>query len=235
MILSRTWRLVHRPLQWGAAVAVLLGSTLAYAEQAVIIPLPAHDVASSPNIHSASAVFAGGCFWGVQGVFQHVKGVTQAVSGYAGGQAQTAHYEEVGSGETGHAESVQVTYDPAQVSYGQLLQIYFSVVHDPTELNRQGPDSGTQYRSTIFVANSDQRQVAEGYIGQLNTAKAWSKPLATTVEDLKGFYPAEGYHQDYLTQHPYSPYIMINDQPKVANLETVFKDRYRDKPVLVNP
>jgi peptide-methionine (S)-S-oxide reductase len=235
MNLAPTWRRLRKPLQWSALATALLGASIAHAEQAVVIPAPLQDETPGKTVHSETAVFAGGCFWGVQGVFQHVNGVTQAVSGYAGGQAQTAHYEEVGSGETGHAESVQVTYDPTQITYGQLLQIYFSVVHDPTELNRQGPDSGTQYRSAIFVSDAGQRQIAQAYITQLNGAKAWSKPLATTVEDLKGFYAAEGYHQDYLTQHPYSPYIMINDQPKVAALEATFKDRYRDKPVLVNP
>lgn len=235
MTLAITWRHLRKPLQWGVLAGALLGASVVQAEQAVIIPAPLQDETPDKSAHSATAVFAGGCFWGVQGVFQHVTGVTQAVSGYAGGQPQTAHYEEVGSGETGHAESVQVTYDPTQITYGQLLQIYFSVVHDPTELNRQGPDSGTQYRSTVFVADPGQRQIAQAYITQLDSAKAWPKTLATTVEDLKGFYPAEGYHQDYLTLHPYSPYIMINDQPKVASLEATFKDRYREKPVLVNP
>ncbi|WPP02342.1 peptide-methionine (S)-S-oxide reductase MsrA [Pseudomonas sp. HR96] len=202
------------------------------AGEVFVIPAPAVDETATGS-HSETAVFAGGCFWGVQGVYQHVKGVTQAVSGYTGGQAQTAHYEQVSDGDTGHAESVQVTFDPTQVSYGQLLQIYFSVVHDPTELNRQGPDSGTQYRSTVFAQTPEQHKVAQAYIAQLDGAGVWSAKLATTIEDHKTFYPAEGYHQNYLTLHPESPYIAINDQPKVANLAKVFADRYKAEPVLV--
>lgn len=219
----------------GTLIAMALAASTSYAQAAgevFVIPPPAVDEPASDH-HSETAVFAGGCFWGVQGVYQHVKGVTQAVSGYAGGQAQTAHYDQVGEGDTGHAESVQVTFDPAQVSYGQLLQIYFSVVHDPTELNRQGPDSGTQYRSTVFAQTPEQHRVAQAYIAQLDASGVWSRKLATTVEDDKPFYAAEGYHQDYLTLHPYSPYIAINDQPKVANLAKVFADRYQAKPVLV--
>jgi len=178
-------------------------------------------------------VFAGGCFWGVQGVFEHVQGVTKAVSGYTGGAASTAQYETVSGGETGHAESVQITFDPAKVSYGKLLQIYFSVAHNPTELNRQGPDRGTQYRSTIFPANAEQARVARGYIEQLNRANTFGKPLATTIEPMKAFYPAEGYHQDYLTLHPTQPYIAINDLPKVENLKRLFPANYRATPVLV--
>jgi len=216
------------------ASAVLSTAACAMAsESAVVIDPPKVDE-SAKVVHSEKAVFAGGCFWGVQGVFEHVKGVTQALSGYAGGIASTAHYEEVGTGDTGHAESVQVTYDPTQISYGQLLQIYFSVAHDPTELDRQGPDSGSQYRSTIFTGNAEQRQVAQAYIAQLDATHAFGKPLATTVENLNGFFPAEAYHQDYLVQNPYSPYIMANDQPKVANLAKLFANRYRDDPVLVS-
>lgn len=169
----------------------------------------------------------------MQGVFQHVNGVTSAVSGYAGGGAGTAAYDMVGSGSTGHAESVQITFDPRKVSYGRLLQIYFSVVHDPTELNRQGPDWGTQYRSTIFAANAEQVRVAKAYIAQLGKAKTFAKPLATTIELGKPFYPAEAYHQDFLTLHPNYPYIVINDLPKVANLKKLFPDHYRTDPVLV--
>ncbi len=202
-------------------------------EPPAVVPPPKVDE-SSKVVHSETAVLAGGCFWGVQGVFEHVKGVTRAVSGYAGGLARTAHYDEVSDGDTGHAESVQVTYDPTQISYGQLLQIYFSVAHDPTELNRQGPDSGTQYRSTIFAATPEQQQVAQAYIAQLNGANVFGKPLATTVENLNGFYPAEAYHQDYLVQNPHSFYIMVNDQPKIANLAKLFADRYRENPVLVS-
>jgi peptide-methionine (S)-S-oxide reductase len=218
----------------GVTAAALLSGSAVAADQAFIIDPPKLDESASAS-HSETAVFAGGCFWGVQGVFEHVKGVTKALSGYAGGNAQTAHYEEVGSGDTGHAESVQVTFDPTQISYGHLLQIYFSVAHDPTQLNRQGPDSGTQYRSTVFAVSPEQRKVAQAYITQLNGSGVYSQPLATTVEDLRGFYAAEGYHQDYLVHNPHSLYIVINDQPKIANLAKVFADRYRAEPVLVNP
>ncbi|MCY1338443.1 Peptide methionine sulfoxide reductase MsrA [compost metagenome] len=203
-------------------------------EGAFIIPPTASDEPATDR-HSATAVLAGGCFWGVQGVFQHVQGVTQALSGYAGGDADSASYERVSAGNTRHAEAVRITYDPTQISYGQLLQIYFSVAHDPTQLNRQGPDSGRQYRSTIFAANAQQRRIAEAYIAQLNQTGVYDKPLATTLEDLTTFYPAEAYHQDYLTLNPHSPYIVINDQPKIANLAKLFAERYRDTPVLVNP
>jgi peptide-methionine (S)-S-oxide reductase len=219
----------------GATVAVaLLGGHVpaAAAEDAVAIPPPALDEPAS-NADTETAVFAGGCFWGVQGVFQHVRGVKQAVSGYAGGQAATAHYEQVSGGDTGHAESVAVTYDPRQVSYGKLLQVYFSVAHDPTQLNRQGPDTGTQYRSTLFVANNMQREVAQAYIAQLGKAGVYGKPIVTTLEDLKGFYPAEAYHQNFLAKNPHYPYIVFNDLPKIANLEKLFPDMYRDQPVLV--
>ncbi|HTJ99588.1 MAG TPA: peptide-methionine (S)-S-oxide reductase MsrA [Bordetella sp.] len=219
----------------GTAVAVALfggHAPAAAAEDAVAIPAPALDEPAA-TATTETAVFAGGCFWGVQGVFQHVRGVTQAVSGYAGGKAATAHYDEVSDGDTGHAESVQVTYDPRQVSYGKLLQVYFSVAHDPTQLNRQGPDSGTQYRSTIFVADAMQRQVAQAYIAQLGKAGVYGKPIVTTLEDLKGFYPAEAYHQNFLVNNPRYPYIVYNDLPKVANLKQMFADIYRDQPVLV--
>jgi len=179
------------------------------------------------------AVLAGGCFWGVQAVYQHVNGVSNALSGYAGGAQNTARYEAVGSGRTGHAEAVEITYDPTKVSYGQLLQIYFSVAHDPTELNRQGPDTGTQYRSTIFPTTPEQHKVAEAYIAQLNASGVYPKALATTIEDGKPFYPAEGYHQNYLVNNPYQPYIVINDKPKVENLARTFPQTYRADPVLV--
>jgi len=217
-----------------AAVAFFAAGPSHAAERAYAIAPPAIDEPAT-TARSETAVFAGGCFWGVQGVFQHVKGVTQALSGYAGGKADTARYEQVGMGGTGHAESVQVTYDPSQVTYGQLLQIYFSVAHDPTQLNRQGPDTGTQYRSTVFAANGEQRRIAQAYIAQLDKSGAYPKPLATTVEDLKGFYPAESYHQDYLARHPDSLYIVFNDLPKIENLSRMFGERYRDRPVLVNP
>jgi peptide-methionine (S)-S-oxide reductase len=201
------------------------------AEDAVVIPPPVSDVA--PADGQKTFVLAGGCFWGVQGVYQHTRGVTRAVSGYAGGKAETAQYEIVGSGRTGHAEAVQITYDPKQVTLGKLLQIYFSVAHDPTQLNRQGPDSGTQYRSTVFTSDPAERRLVEAYIAQLNAAKVYRTKIATTLEPLKGFYPAEEYHQDYLTLHPGQPYIVINDLPKIENLRKIFADNYRDKPVLV--
>jgi peptide-methionine (S)-S-oxide reductase len=204
------------------------------AEDAKVLPAPVIDeAAGNAPAETETAVFAGGCFWGVQGVFQHVNGVTKAVSGYAGGEAATAHYEMVGTGATGHAESVQVTFDPHKVSYGQLLQIYFSVAHDPTELNFQGPDMGTQYRSTVFPTNTEQSMVAEAYIQQLQAAHVFTNDIVTTIEEGKTFYPAEDYHQDYLTLHPGQPYIAINDLPKVRNLETLYPDRYRKEPVLV--
>jgi peptide-methionine (S)-S-oxide reductase len=215
-------------------VAGVIGQVSAFSfggEDAVLIPPPTLDEVT--QAHSETAVFAGGCFWGVQGVFQHVKGVQKAVSGYAGGAANTAEYERVSEGDTGHAESVQVTFDPTQVSYGSLLQIYFSVAHNPTELNRQGPDSGTQYRSALFPVNADQQKVAQAYIAQLDAAHAYSKPIVTKLESYNGFYPAEDYHQDFLTEHPSYPYIVINDMPKVANLKQVFAQRYQEKPVLV--
>ncbi|MCD0502406.1 peptide-methionine (S)-S-oxide reductase MsrA, partial [Bordetella petrii] len=184
---------------------------------------------------SATAVLAGGCFWGVQAVFQHVEGVTQAVSGYAGGAASTADYETVSVGRSGHAEAVKITYDPARVSYGKLLQIYFSVAHDPTQRNRQGPDVGPQYRSAIFPADEGQHRVAQAYIAQLDGTGAYPRPLATTVEDGAAFYAAEAYHQDYLVRHPDSLYIVVNDQPKVENLAKAYATVYRQDPVLVNP
>ncbi|RTZ45501.1 peptide-methionine (S)-S-oxide reductase [Candidimonas sp. SYP-B2681] len=217
-----------------AVAALFYGVRPAHAaERPFIIAPPAMDEPASPS-HQETAVFAGGCFWGVQGVFQHVKGVSQALSGYAGGKADTAHYDAVSVGDTGHAEAVQVTYDPSQITYGQLLQIYFSVAHDPTQKNRQGPDTGAQYRSTIFATNSQQHKIAQAYIAQLGKSGVYSKPIVTTIEDQKNFYPAEAYHQDYLVQHPDSLYIVFNDMPKIANLAKEFGERYRDKPVLVN-
>jgi peptide-methionine (S)-S-oxide reductase len=211
--------------------AAYLGRPATAAEDAVTIPPPKLDKVTGEG--TQTAVLAGGCFWGVQGVFQHTRGVISAVSGYAGGVKETAEYERVGTGRTGHAESVQIKFDPTQISYGKLLQIYFSVVHDPTQLNRQGPDSGPQYRSTIFAMTDEQKQVAEAYIAQLNGAKVFPRPIVTTIEMGKTFFPAEDYHQDYLTLHPYQPYIAYNDIPKVENLKRTFADVYRDKPVLV--
>jgi peptide-methionine (S)-S-oxide reductase len=201
------------------------------AEDAVVIPPPAADVPSADGLQTA--VVAGGCFWGVQGVFQHTAGVSSAVSGYAGGSKSTATYEQVSTGSTGHAESVQIKYDPKKISYGKILQIFFSVVHDPTQLNRQGPDSGTQYRSAIFTTSDEQKKVAEAYIAQLNAAKVYSKPIVTKVGTLEGFFPAEAYHQDYLTLHPSQPYIAYNDLPKVENLKKIFAENYIEKPTLV--
>jgi len=201
-------------------------------EDAVVIPAPAMDAQPSDAVQTA--VLSGGCFWGVQGVFQHTAGVVSAVSGYAGGNKATAQYEIVSTGTTGHAESVQVKYDPKKISYGKLLQIFFSVAHNPTELNRQGPDSGTQYRSAIFTTSDEQKKVADAYIAQLNAAKVFGKPIVTKVGPLQGFYAAEGYHQDYLTLHPSQPYIAYNDIPKVENLKKIFADNYIEKPTLVS-
>jgi peptide-methionine (S)-S-oxide reductase len=201
-------------------------------ERGRTIPAPAVDEPVGAA-KSEVAVFAGGCFWGVQGVYQHVTGVTNAVSGYTGGAKNTAEYETVGTGETGHAESVQVTFDPHVVTYGQLLQIFFSVVHDPTQLNRQGPDTGTQYRSAIFPMSAEQASVARGYIAQLGQTHIFGRPIVTTIEPGKTFYAAEGYHQDYLTHNPSNPYIAINDLPKLDDLRKFFPSVFRAKPVLV--
>jgi peptide-methionine (S)-S-oxide reductase len=202
------------------------------AEEAVIVPPPMVDAQGASGIQTA--VLAGGCFWGVQGVFQHTAGVVNAVSGYTGGNKMTANYSTVSTGTTGHAESVEIKYDPKKISYGKILQIFFSVVHDPTLLNRQGPDSGTQYRSAIFTTNDEQKKVAEAYIAQLNTAKVYSKPIVTKVSALEGFFAAEAYHQDYLTLHPNQPYIAYNDLPKVENLKKIFAENYIEKPTLVS-
>jgi peptide-methionine (S)-S-oxide reductase len=218
-------------------LAALLVSPFAFvahaAEPAVVIPAPAADESASANGNLENVVLAGGCFWGVQGVYEHTKGVTQAVSGYSGGSQETAHYQMVGTERTGHAESVSVTYDPKQISLGKILQIYFSVAHNPTELNYQGPDSGPSYRSAIFVANDDQKRIAQAYIAQLQGAHVFNAPIVTTLEPLKGFYPAEDYHQDFLVLHPTYPYIVVNDAPKVDNLKRLFVDYYRDVPVTV--
>ena len=212
-----------------AVTAFAVAPSLA-AEDAVIIPPP---TASAPEAGIKTAVLAGGCFWGVQGVFQHTAGIVSAVSGYSGGSKANADYEKVSTGTTGHAESVEIKYDPQKISYGKILQIFFSVVHDPTQLNRQGPDSGTQYRSAIFTTSDEQKQVADAYIAQLNAAKVYKKPIVTKVGALEAFYPAEGYHQDYLTLHPTQPYIAYNDIPKVENLKKIFVENYIEKPTLV--
>jgi peptide-methionine (S)-S-oxide reductase len=201
------------------------------AESATKIPPPSQDEKVTAS-HNETAVFAGGCFWGVQGVFEHVRGVKQVASGYSGGAASTAQYETVEGGDTGHAESVQITYDPTQITYGRLLQIFFSVAHNPTELNYQGPDQGTQYRSAVFPVNAEQRSIATAYIAQLDKAHVFASPVVTRVEDFKGFYPAEAYHQNFLALHPGYPYIAINDLPKVTDLKQMFPDLYRNDPVL---
>lgn len=189
---------------------------------------PSFDAQVTGGAAEDTAVFAGGCFWGVEAVYDHVKGVKRAISGYAGGDVSSPSYEQVSTGDTGHAESVEVIYDPSQVSYGKLLQIFFSVAHDPTQLNRQGPDHGTQYRSAIFYNNAQQQQVAESYIKQLTAAKTFSRPIVTRVAKLGAFFQAEEYHQNYLAQHPDQPYIVINDQPKIAALKKQFADIYRN-------
>ncbi len=219
------------------ACAIALGATLSIsavakaAEPAVSIPPPSLDEKAVSG--SETAVFAGGCFWGVQGVFQHVKGVRKAVSGYAGGNSSTASYEAVSNGDTGHAESVEVTYDPSQVSYGKLLQIFFSVGHNPTQLNYQGPDHGTQYRSALFVATPEQRKIAETYIAELGKSRVFPAEIVTEITPLKGFYAAEAYHQDFLTRNPTYPYIVYNDMPKIESLRKLFPQSFRANPVLV--
>ena len=214
------------------AVAAFAMAAPAPAQEGIAIPAPALDEAGGTG--TETAYLAGGCFWGVQGVFQHVDGVKNAVSGYAGGDQSTAHYRVVGSGSTGHAETVAVSFDPSEISYGRILQIYFSVAHDPTQVNRQGPDSGTQYRSTIFPANPEQAKVAKAYIAQLDKAGVYRKPIATTIEPGRAFYPAEDYHQDYLTLNPTAPYIVYNDMPKLGHLAKLFPDEWRADPVLVS-
>lgn len=201
------------------------------AERMVKAPPPLQDEAGPGT--SETIILAGGCFWGVQGVFQHMKGVTRAESGYAGGSAETARYERVGGGDTGHAESVAVTFDPRVVSLGTILQVYFSVAHDPTQLNRQGPDVGSQYRSAIFVSDAKQAEIAKAYIAQLDAANIYGDQIVTTVGSAPGFYPAEAYHQDYATLHPDNRYIAYNDLPKIAGLKELFPDLYRDEPVLI--
>lgn len=218
-----------------AALVALFGIaaiTANAAEPVVVIPPPAFDPPPA-NSGPQTIVLAGGCFWGVQGVYEHTKGVIQAVSGYSGGTKETAHYEMVGTERTGHAESVQITYDPQQISYGKILQIFFSVAHNPTELNYQGPDTGPSYRSAIFYANDEQKRVAEAYIAQLDKAHVFGAAIVTRLESFTGFYPAENYHQDFLVLHPDYPYIVFNDLPKVENLKRLFPDYYRDTPVTV--
>ncbi len=212
-------------------VATMVACSAATAS-ATAIPDPALDAPLASSTSSKGhqiAVLAGGCFWGVEAVFEHVKGVSDVRSGYSGGSPATAQYEKVGTGKTGHAESVRITYDPSQISYGQLLKVFFAVAHDPTELNRQGPDTGTQYRSAIFYSNEEQKRIAQAYIEQLNRAKVFARPIVTQVTVLKSFHEAEAYHQDYLVHHPDEPYIVINDLPKVENLRKQLPGLYRAK------
>jgi peptide-methionine (S)-S-oxide reductase len=231
MNLSRIAKVAAVGMLSVAAAFGLWQSTVGAQEAPVIIPPPAVDF--QPPGNEAKAIFAGGCFWGVQGVFQHVKGVKNAVSGYAGGDAETAVYEIVGTGQTGHAEAVEITYDPSVITYGQLLQIFFSVATNPTQLNYQGPDHGTHYRNAIFYQSADEKQMAEAYIAQLDAAGLYPAPIVTTLEPFEAFYPAEQYHQDFLTLNPTWPYIVIHDLPKVAALEELFPKVWQEEPVLV--
>ncbi len=212
--------------------AALVATTACNAKASPAVgPVPAaeHDASRPSAPGRQTAVISGGCFWGIQAVFQHVKGVISATSGYSGGSAKTAEYETVSTGETGHAESVQIVYDPSQITYGELLRVFFSVAHDPTQLNRQGPDEGTQYRSAIFYSNDEQKHIAEAYIAQLDKAKVFPRPIVTQVVALQAFYPAEAYHQNYATLHPNQPYIMFNDAPKVEHLKQEFPELYAGK------
>jgi peptide-methionine (S)-S-oxide reductase len=227
---------MFRFLKNGAAAGLIAAALILPAcadESPKQIPAAQFDAPKAQAAATETAVLSGGCFWGVQGVFEHVRGVTQVAAGYTGGAAGTAHYDTVEEGDSGHAESVQITYDPTQITYGRLLRIFFSVAHNPTELNYQGPDHGNQYRSAVFPVNPDQRSVAQAYIAQLDKAHVFSEPVVTRVEDFKGFYPAESYHQNYLVLHPDSPYIVFNDLPKVKDLQRMFPDLYRNDPVLL--
>lgn len=211
------------------AVVIGISINVAGSGPASAVPAASTDEALAKASSKKTAVVAGGCFWGIQAVFQHVKGVISATSGYAGGTVKNPEYEQVSTGETGHAESVKIVYDPSQITYGQLLRVFFSVAHDPTELNRQGPDTGTQYRSAIFYNSDEQKRIAEAYIAQLSAAKVFPRQIVTQVAPLKAFYEAEGYHQNYAALHPDNPYIMYNDAPKVANLQRQFPDLYKGK------
>lgn len=213
-------------------LAVIFKGAASRAENATVVPMPAVDEPAGTR-SSEIAVLGGGCFWGVQAVYQHLKGVTSAVSGYAGGEQSTAEYERVSTGRTGHAESVQITFDPRVITYGRILQVFFSVVHDPTQLNRQGPDVGTQYRSAIFPMNPEQGNVAKAFIAQLNQARTFDAAIVTKIEPSRSFYKAEAYHQDFLERNPTHPYIVMNDLPKIDNLKRIFPDLYRPKPALV--
>ena len=221
--------MIGRALRTLAVIPLIITLGCNVASATVAIPDPAVDAPLAATRGEQIAVLAGGCFWGIEAVFEHVKGVIDVDSGYAGGTAGTAHYEIVSSGKTGHAESVRIKYDPSKISFGRLLKVFFSVAHDPTELNRQGPDTGTQYRSAIFCANEDQKRIAQAYIDQLNEAKVFERPIATVVGIGTPFYVAEAYHQDYVVHHPDEAYIRINDLPKVANLRKQFPDLYRSR------
>lgn len=221
---------MNRLMRGIAALAFALSPAIALADEAPrLLPAPAIDEPAGEGIETA--VLAGGCFWGVEGVFSHVKGVTSVISGYSGGTKETATYRQVGTETTGQAESVEIKFDRKVISYGTILRVFFSVAHDPTQLNRQGPDTGPSYRSNIFYASAEQEKVARAYIAQLDAAKAFKKPIVTRVDALKAFYPAEGYHQDFLLNHPTYPYIVINDLPKVAALKRLFPDLWVEKPV----
>ncbi|KQX55886.1 MULTISPECIES: peptide-methionine (S)-S-oxide reductase MsrA [unclassified Ensifer] len=233
---GRTWsaftrRLLVAATMVGGGLIFVLNGPPSVAQETRLVPKALHDIA--PTDGRQTAVFAGGCFWGVQAVFQHVAGVASVTSGYAGGSAATATYEKTETGATGHAEAVEITFDPKQVSYGKLLEIYFSVAHDPTQLGGQGPDSGTQYRSAIFPRDEKQAKVATDYIAQLDASGVFSRPIATTIEDGKTFYPAEAYHQDYVYNNPGQPYVVIYEKPKIGALHRLFPGLYRQKPVLV--
>lgn len=246
-LITRRWNALKFNPAWLAAVVLALGfwATLVNGpprqdfvegQSAPALPAPAFDAAAT-NPSPATAVFAGGCFWGVQAVFQHTQGVLSAVSGYAGGSAETASYTAIGSGRTGHAEAVQITYDPQKISYGTLLQIYFGIAHDPTQLNRQGPDAGPQYRSAVFYLDDNQKVVAERYIAQLDAANVFPRKIVTQLSPLAtpaAFYPAEAQHQDYATLNPNAPYIARFDQPKIANLKSMMPQVWREEPVLVS-
>jgi peptide-methionine (S)-S-oxide reductase len=231
---SCRWRKASSAVALALAFAVLaFGLPVTYAAgKMASVPAPFLDNLKLAG-KAQTAVLAGGCFWGVQAVFEHVQGVRRVLAGYSGGSEATAHYTEVGSGTTGHAESVQITFDPGEVSYGDILRVYFSVAHDPTELNRQGPDEGVRYRSEIFYADARQHAIAQAYIAQLQHAGIFSQPIVTRVEPLTGFYPAEDYHQDFLARNIGYAYIVQNDLPKIANLRRLFPELYRDQPVLV--
>jgi len=221
---------MHKTFAAVSLSAFLLGCTANADTVNKVIPAPAVDTPAAEATGPQVAVLAGGCFWGLQGMFEHVQGVTQVVAGYSGGEKATAHYQMVGTETTGHAESVKITFDPKRISYGQLLRLYFSVAHDPTQLDRQGPDRGPSYRSEIFFANKSQERVARAYVQQLTAAKVFASPIVTKIEPLKAFYDAEDYHQDYLILHPRDGYIVVNDQPKIAALKKVYPDLYRATP-----